>query len=372
MNTTSSTAKKRHKTTRMVTAAVLTAGLLLPGTAAIGVEGAHAAAAAASQTSAVKSVKVTWNGKAVGASALQIGGNTYVPVKALAKASGLSLRYDKSTTQYTLGTSPNPLHLSSYENKVWIGAGGVSLESEGRVIGGSMYIPFSALRDYGGIDGSWSAKTGTLALKPTASKGVKITAKTIKSKEGTTDISIRYPQVSGSEAGIAAINKKLKSHADNALAEFKQQIKKQDPSIGNGNYEAQSDYTVAYNKDGVLSLVLQDYVYYGGAHGGTFQTGYTFSLNSGKEIELDTLLKANPNYRGEIDKQIAKEFAKEETGVFDTFKTIGSDPDFYVKNGGIVIFFQQYEYTAYAAGIPAFDFTFASLLPKGANPFSGL
>ncbi|MEJ8307359.1 PdaC/SigV domain-containing protein [Saccharibacillus sacchari] len=361
------------KTTKLMTAAVLTAGLLLPTTALVGTTGAHAATVAAS-TQATKNVKVTWNGKSVTSNAFQAAGNTYVPVKALAKAAGLSLTYDKMSGQYTLGTSPNKLTLSAYEGQVWIGAGGVGLQAEGRVSGGTMYVPLSVLRDYAGIDGVWNASTKTVALKAAASTGITIAEKTLKKTSGETVIDIRYPELSGSAAGIAKINATLKQHAEAFLADFEAQMKDYGPLDNEDlHYEADGGYMIAYNKDGLLSVVTQDYGYYGGAHGGTVQSGYNFNVKTGKEVALAQLLGANTNYRAAVDKKIAAEFKKQGSLLeTDGFKTIGSDPGFYVTNGGFTIFFQQYEYTPYAAGIPSFDFTFASLLPKGTNPFAGL
>ncbi|OWA35602.1 hypothetical protein B9G55_13340 [Saccharibacillus sp. O16] len=364
---------KFNRTTKMVTAAVLTAGLLLPTTAVVGTQGVHAAAAASTQAAA--NVKVTWNGKALGASAFQTAGDTYVPVKALAKVSGLSLTYDKTREWYTLGTSPNTLVLSPYGSEVWLGANGVGLQSSGRVVGGNSYVPLSVLRDYAGIDGVWNAATRTVALKPSASQGLKVTEKKIQSKANGSVIDIRYPEFSGSAAGLTKINDTMKKHAEAFAADFKQQVKDYGP-LDDGrdmNYEADGGYMIAYNRDGLLSVVTQDYAFYGGAHGGTIQSGYNFNIKTGKEVTLAQLLKANPNYRSAIDKKIAAQFKKDGSLLEpDGFKTIGSDPSFNVKNGGFTIFFQQYEYTPYAAGIPSFDFTFASLLPKGTNPFSGL
>ncbi|GGO05086.1 PdaC/SigV domain-containing protein [Saccharibacillus kuerlensis] len=364
---------KLHKTTQMMTAAVLTVGLLLPTAAVLETNGVQAAAAAATTQSA-KTVKVTWNGKVLGVNAFQAKGDTYVPVKALAKAAGLPLTYDKTTGRYTLGTSPNSLVMSIYRGGVWIGANSVGLQSEGKVKGGTMYVPLSVLRDYASIESSWSAKTGTVALKPTAAAGVTVTQKSIKSTQKDAVVNIRYPQLSGSEAGIAKINAALKKHAEAFSANFEALMKEFGPLPSeNMYYEADANFMVSYNKDGLFSVVMQDYSFYGGAHGSTIQTGYTFSLDSGKQVTLDQLLKGNPNYRSDIDKKIAAAFKKTDLA-FDSnsFKTIGSTPNFYVRNSGITIFFQQYEYTAYAAGIPSFDFTFTSLLPKGTNPFAGL
>lgn len=188
-------------------------------------------------------------------------------------------------------------------------------------------------------------------------------------------IDIRYPEFSGDAAGISKINETLKKHAEGFLNDFKAQIEEFGPIDDSRemHYEANGGYMIAYNRDGVLSVVTQDYGFYGGAHGSTIQSGYNFNIKTGEEITLAQLFKANPNYMSAVDKKIAAQFKKDgsllEPG---GFKTIGKDPNFYVKNGGFTIFFQQSDYTPYAVGIPAFDFTFASLLPKGTNPFSGL
>ncbi|WP_172253106.1 PdaC/SigV domain-containing protein [Saccharibacillus deserti] len=361
-----------NKTTKMMTAAVLTAGLLLPAAAWTGTSQAYAASAVSS-TTAAKNVKVTWNGKAIGAAAFQASGTTYIPVKTLAKAAGLSFTYDKTTGLYQLGTSPNKLTLSPYPSQIWVGANGVGLREEGRVKNGAMYLPSSLLRDYAGIDSVWSAASGTLALKPAAAAGVTVTEKKLESKVKDGIVDIRYPQLSGSGAGISKINAALKQHAQAFQKDFEGQVKEFGELPGEMHYEADANYMISYNKDGLFSVVLQDYSFYGGAHGSTIQTAYNFNVETGKNVTLAQLLKSNPDYRSAMDKKIAAQFKKDGSLLqADGFKTIGSSPGFYVRNGGVTIFFQQYEYTPYAAGIPSFDFTFASLLPKGTNPFAGL
>ncbi|MCQ4087716.1 PdaC/SigV domain-containing protein [Saccharibacillus sp. JS10] len=362
-----------QKTAKMMTAALLTAGLLLPTTTFLQPTNAHAASMSASSKVA-KSVNVRWNDKAIGMAAFQASGDTFIPVKALAKAAGLSLTYDKTSGQYTLGTSPNRLVLSPYNSQVWIGANGVGLQTEGRVKSGSIYVPLSVLRDYAGMDGVWNASTNIISLKPSAASDVTFTEKTLKQNTGEKVVDIRYPELSGDAAGIAKINAAMKKHAQAFLTDFEAQVKDFGPLPSKEMYyEADGDYLITYNKNGFISIVAQDYSFYGGAHGMTIQTGYNFDVNTGKEVTLDQLLKANPNYRKVVDKQITQEFKKRGILYDDSsFQTIGKSPEFYVTNSGFTIFFQQYEYTPYAAGLPSFDIKFSSVLTKGTNPFAGL
>lgn len=71
-------------------------------------------------------------------------------------------------------------------------------------------------------------------------------------------------------------------------------------------YEFGNDFVIAYNKDGILSVIMQDYSYTGGAHGMTARKGYTFSLADGKLLQLSDVLKANPNYKKFLNADLKK------------------------------------------------------------------
>jgi hypothetical protein len=114
-------------------------------------------------------------------------------------------------------------------------------------------------------------------------------------------------------------------------------------------------------------VVFLDYQYAGGAHGMTVQSSHTLNLKTGEEYVLKDLVKSGVDYisfisdtvKDEIDKRVKE--GKLPDYSLAPFKDIKSDQDFYLSNNGAVVYFQQYEYFPYAAGIQEFTVEFAVL-----------
>ncbi|RRJ63206.1 DUF3298/DUF4163 domain-containing protein [Paenibacillus oralis] len=200
---------------------------------------------------------------------------------------------------------------------------------------------------------------------------VRITKHTIEKKLPEAAIKVDYPQVGGLKRKSVErdINLLLKKKAETFVNNAVKEAKTSQPSTPSGNpYEYIGKYDVTYNQNGVLSILEETYAYTGGAHGMSYREGLTFRLSDGKLLTLDELLRANPNYRTIVDPAIKGKLEQTE-GYFSNFKTIGPNPSYYVKDKGVYIFFQLYEYLPYVFGFPEYYFPFTQLLPPGANPF---
>ena len=125
------------------------------------------------------------------------------------------------------------------------------------------------------------------------------------------------------------------------------------------------DFSVPYNKGGVLCVLVSDYRYLGGAHGGETRVAFTFDVNSGRELTLDDLMQKDSGYReyinGVIRKEIDARTVSDELAEIATFEDIGDQPWFYLTPEGLVFYFQQYEYFPYVAGIQEFDIPYGNL-----------
>lgn len=244
-----------------------------------------------------------------------------------------------------------------------------SLMTAGLMISGLAVVPAEAA-PLSPVEISGKANEAGSALVQER-QGVKITNHTIEKKIPEASIKVDYPQLSGlkHKSVQKKINKLFKNKAEKFVANALKEAKAGQPSTQSGNpYEYVGTYKVTYNRDGGLSLYQDWYSYTGGAHGITVRDGLTFRLDNGKLLTLDELLRANPNYRSIVDPEIAKKLQETE-GYFGNFKTIGSNPSYYVKDEGVTIFFQLYEYLPYVFGFPEFYFPFSQLLPPGTNPF---
>lgn len=201
-------------------------------------------------------------------------------------------------------------------------------------------------------------------------QGVKVETKTITKSLPGALIKAEYPHVS--RLKHRSVQRKLnaffKARAEAFVERSVKEAKQSQPSPSGNKYEFLGNFKVTYNQNGILSLYEQTYAYTGGAHGNSYREGLTFRLEDGKLLTLDELLRANPDYRQIVDPAIAQQF-QQTPGYFGTFKTVGQNPSYYVKDQGVVIFFPLYEYLPYVNGFPEFYFPFSQLLPAGANPF---
>ena len=233
--------------------------------------------------------------------------------------------------------------------------------------GGRLFVRSELLSDLLGLDvrteASGKAVTVSRIIQNILTVGVQRTDLT----DGLLTASIQVPVLSGPWDGKAleAINGVFRQSADAALAQGRQNAKELASAVGSG-YEGplqcQTDfnYRVRYNQNGIVSVVLTNYQYSGGAHGSTIQTAYTFDLKTGARIRLSDLMKSGSGYQKEFSARIRKEIdARVDSGALyelqdSPFQTLGDNPDFYLSNDGIVFFFQQYEHFPYAAGIQEF------------------
>lgn len=196
-----------------------------------------------------------------------------------------------------------------------------------------------------------------------SSKGnISVTTNEIKSKSDLIDIDLKIPVIHGikDKEFQAKLNK---TYYDEAIS-FKDEILKEAKSfkeyaelhnIPYRPFVAYTTYKVPYNKDGLLSIVTYYYRFTGGAHGGTLVKSKNINTNTQKVILLKDLFKRNTNYKEIINKEIMKQISSNEGSYFkDSFKGIYENQPFYLENGDLVIYFQQYEIAPYAFGIPEF------------------
>ncbi|MFJ7745388.1 PdaC/SigV domain-containing protein [Peribacillus sp. NPDC097295] len=187
---------------------------------------------------------------------------------------------------------------------------------------------------------------------------VKITKKKYKN---ISDLS--YPQVSGLKNKKAQdkINQTFTNHAKKAYKSYVkiQQKDKEDKNEDwcNGktcNYEYMTIYKVKYNQDGKLSILLNDYIYEGGAHGMAVVTSYNFKVSSGKQVKIADILTSKQKYTK------VQNYAYKYMSTHDGFYVdkqsdvpVNKNSQFYYSKDGIYLIFQEYDVAPYSAGTPS-------------------
>lgn len=117
-------------------------------------------------------------------------------------------------------------------------------------------------------------------------------------------------------------------------------------------------YSVVYNNNGILCILLTGHTYAGGAHGFPLQETFTFDLATGNRLELSDLISADDKAFAQL---VVDEFqrmyneAPEEywEDSLDLVKENASDIDglrYFITNDSICIYYFPYDLGSYARG----------------------
>jgi hypothetical protein len=351
-------------------ACAVVAGILVTG---VGYTGQATVSAAVNMKNTVPqpSVILKWKGTTLSQKGLIMNGITLIPVTVLRDQLGLPLNYNPGTRTYSVGSGYRQLNMDVSEYGVNTNVNNFYVnEYEVKNIGGRLYVPFRLMSDYLGLQGVWNSELKTLSFTPREENKLVMNTGLLETNTKDALFIIRNPTISG--LADAKVEKAINTVLDNLMNEFvkvsKEQAAKRDSAVEH-TYQFFQNYIVSYNENGVLSLVIDQYNYTGGAHGSNIRTGLTFSLKDGKLLSLDDLLKEkSPEYKEKLDKIVLKGL-QEMGGYFGDFNGLTANVNYYVKPDGLALFFQQYEYTAYAAGIPTFVIPYSKVLPEGTTLF---
>ncbi|MBE6063392.1 MAG: DUF3298 and DUF4163 domain-containing protein [Clostridium butyricum] len=191
-------------------------------------------------------------------------------------------------------------------------------------------------------------------------KKIDISEKTVNKNLDYLKIDIKVPVfINGKDESnvenINNISKDIINRAFKTENEIKEEFNNKETLLF--PYEIKSVYTVTEKNDNIISLYNDYYEYFGGAHGSTIRNGYTIDRNNEKIIGLKDLFLDNYDYKDIINNKIREEIGKNTNDYFytsESFKGISDEQGFYINNGDIVVFFNQYEIAPYVAGIPEF------------------
>lgn len=197
---------------------------------------------------------------------------------------------------------------------------------------------------------------------------VKVETETIVEEVEKADVSIEIPVVKGlkNPQYEKELNNIIKTSVEKDLEEFKKDVEELIELEVEWESQLLTKYEVKSKSD-ILSIIVDNYVFTGGAHGQSRKDYYNIDLNNNKLLKLGDLFIENSDYKtiinGEINKEIEKQILEEAKSYFkedDQFVTIEANHDFYIdKKGDLVITFQPYEITPWYMGHPEFK------IPKG-------
>lgn len=191
--------------------------------------------------------------------------------------------------------------------------------------------------------------------------------------EKNCNIELLYPVFSGFEAAskvnnmIMTRNAKSLENINEAWSSLIQQKEDFKDSDFGADLKVELDTYYDYSVSGnILSVLLTEYNYTGGAHGMTFLQAYTLNTATNEFYStFDSLFNPKSDYKKVIVDKINKKIDEESDLYFQeakqTVASKGTDFKFYVDGNNLVIYFDLYDLRPYAGGIPRFTFPAAEL-----------
>ncbi|MDX9873172.1 MAG: DUF4163 domain-containing protein [Clostridia bacterium] len=350
-------------------------GFLVTATAALLLLSVSTSAGAASDKPAIE-----LNGTKITVAASIQQGKVYLPLRAVTEGLGYTVQWAENDT-VTLTKAEDTIIIDLFTNILSVN--NHSFYFSGDYLGSSaagwlrlgerIYLREDFFAENLDLNVVYNGQK--VVLQDNKEKAVTIqTVKEAAEKDGLI-LTLQYPQLTGlADAAVQdALNALFAEAAAQAKAEGEKnaaelaQLKAEGSPTSPNKCETYFDYRLKYNQDNLLSVVLLNYQYAGGAHGSTVQSSYTFDLKTGRALALKDLFKEGADYtalisgliREEIDRRTAADLLMElEQG---GFKAIKEEQDYYLSARGPVIYFQQYEYFPYVAGIQEFLIEYAQI-----------
>ncbi|RAU97122.1 PdaC/SigV domain-containing protein [Paenibacillus sp. YN15] len=311
----------------------------------------------AEQTTLFKSFIMEINGQqeSVPGAVSPDGGTTYVAIRTLSEKLGLEVAWDPQNEASTV-SGRNVTLVTKVSNPEPYTINGQKLYgAEPLLVDGTTYLPALFFLDTFGYTAVTDEATGVTAITALPVNALTITTGILDETTDKLEFKLQYPQI----AGLAdkAVQDKINGTIQTEITRLAEAARKDLEQAGDSERTIPNGYTVYYfvkqNSGGKLSLYLQSYLYTGGAHGMPGRVPLTFDLTTGDTLTLQQAAGNNPDYAAIINMIVKEEFATREM-VLAPFESISADQPYFLQNNDIVVYFEPYEYTAYAAGFPEF------------------
>ncbi|MPQ25481.1 DUF3298 and DUF4163 domain-containing protein [Bacillus paralicheniformis] len=117
----------------------------------------------------------------------------------------------------------------------------------------------------------------------------------------------------------------------------------------------QTSFKVKFNEANKLSVLIDDDMYSGGAHGMGTVKAYNYDLKTNKQIKLNQILNTKTKVKN-AKNYIYNYIIKHKEIFFSDIEisniSLDKNTAFYFTKNGIAVVFQEYEVAPYAAGNP--------------------
>lgn len=298
---------------------------------------------------------------------------TMIPLRGVLETLGIDIVWNAEEQSITAKRGDSYALFKIGETTLKIAEGEINLDVAPEIINDRTMIPLRAVTESFGAEVAWDADTKTVTITDeianTMVEAAKLTNE-VKAAYGTVlyTIDVEYPVLNDKceAAGKKAINEAIKKSIEESVAAGSEEIKKAAEELYNSSKETEEkfmplsvmgDYKVTLENSGTLSFYVDLSYNFNGAHPMTYRNGYTYDLESGKELTLSDVTGVSENKAMEIIKNAYTEAIKADTenktfftdvlkNLDETLKTV----DFYLEDKNIVFFTELYSVAPYAAG----------------------
>ena len=129
-------------------------------------------------------------------------------------------------------------------------------------------------------------------------------------------------------------------------------------------YSGKVDYVVEFNKVPVISVTVQEMYYqYHAAHPMSYLRAFTFDTKTGEALRLTDLFRQDADYRGRLNEILTAQIVARDIHLLKDkeFAGVKDDQEFYLAPDALVVYYQRYEYTAYAQGFFKFFIPYSDI-----------
>lgn len=258
------------------------------------------------------------------------------------------------------------------KNEITVDGETKALDVAAKIENDRTLVPVRAVSEAMDSDVKWDGETKTadVTTKQGEHKISSVTdEKTVKADDGTILMYINYvyPVIENKDNNeyIAKINDEYKAYAEKFIADAQTNV--EDAQLLSEQmgkdfrpFEYNLSYDVHTDKNGILSVTNYEYYDLGGAHPNTERSSKTFDLKIAKEMVLSDVVKGDAD---EIHTMVYDVFVQYfELNNLDFSAEAASELDkecdnvkFYVTDNTIVLYFDVYQVSSYAAGYPTVE-----------------
>jgi len=171
---------------------------------------------------------------------------------------------------------------------------------------------------------------------------------------GSPNIDFYYPVVFGLKD--PAIEEKINNQITGLMYKLIGEL--QHPGV---TVNITGSYEIKANQRNVLSISLSAMGDFGGAHPTTYIRALNIDVATGNLYTLHAQFEKNSDYVRRLSDIIKAQIKERDIPISGEFQGIKAEPDYYIADNVLVIFFQLYEIAPYAAGFPYFPIPLYSI-----------